>query len=121
MAMDRINGSPLHRLGNVDKLLGNTQDAKGKKAEESAESGPNLAVQPNPADTLEISEAAHRMVDLRRAVDTGREAIENMPEVREDKIALAKKRLEQGYYQSAQVRDEIAQKLGSVFSTLDEL
>nr|MEE4266827.1 flagellar biosynthesis anti-sigma factor FlgM [Candidatus Krumholzibacteria bacterium] len=121
MAMDRINGSPMHRPTGVDKFLGTAQNKPGNKAESGSEAKGNNIAQAKPADTMEISDAAHRLVDLRKAVDTGREAINAMPETREDKIALAKKRLEQGYYNSSQVRDDIAAKLGSVFSHMDEL
>lgn len=120
MAMDRINGSPLHRPGGVDKFLGTAQNNQGKKADET-EASQSSPAKAKPADTMEISDEAHRMVDLRKAVDTGREAMQAMPDIREDKVALAKKRLEQGFYNSSQVRDDIAQKLGAVFSTMDEL
>ena len=121
MAMDKINGSPLIRPGGVDKFLGTARSEKDQNAElEKTENG-NGPPKAKPADTMEISDAAHQMVDLRRAVDTGRTAIEALPETREDKVAEAKKRIHQGFYNSTEVRDKIADHLGSVLSKMDEL
>lgn len=121
MAMDPINGSPMYQPGGVDKFLNSAQENKNKKPAENLDHTSLTSRPAQPADTMEISDAAHRLVELRSAVDTGRNALEALPDVRDDRVALAKKRLEQGFYNSSQVRDEVAVKLGSVFDSMDEL
>ena len=121
MAMDKINGSPLARPGGLEKFLGTARNDKDERAQKAgAETGAN-ARSAKPADTMEISDAAHRLVDLRQAVDTGRNAIEALPDTRADKLEEVKKRIHQGYYNSSEVRDKIAAQLGSVFEEIDKL
>lgn len=121
MAMDKINGSPLIRPGGLDQFLGTARSEKDGKAGVAGAGGSQPAREAKPADTMEISDAAHRLVDLRQAVDTGRDAIQALPEVRQEKVEEARKRLEQGFYHSQAVLDKVAERLGSVFSSMDEL
>lgn len=121
MAMDKINGSPLVRPGGLEKFLGTARSEKDDKADRTGSEGVAATRNAPPADTMEISEAAHRLVDLRQAVETGRKAMEALPEIREDKVEEARKRLAQGYYNSPEVMDKVATKLGSVFEKIDEL
>jgi anti-sigma28 factor (negative regulator of flagellin synthesis) len=122
MAMDRINDQNLIRQGLVDKYKGTqrSKDAgKGGQGQEAAQNNPTRSVKP--ADSVQISEAARKMVDLREAVDTGRTAMENLPEIREDKVAQARQRLEQGFYNSTEVKQEVAGKLSQVIDEMDQL
>ena len=121
MGMDKINGSSLNGTSGLDKFLGTARNAADKKAEANAAEGQASAPKAKPADTMEISDAAHRLVDLRQAVETGRTAIEALPDIRQDRVEEARKRLHQGYYNSPEVRDKIAEQLGSVFQKMDEL
>ncbi len=73
----------------------------------------NLHVAAN-TDHADISDNARKLVDLKKAVDTGRAALELLPEVREDKVAQVKDRLASGFYQSAEVRDNVAARLTSL-------
>lgn len=66
-------------------------------------------------DQAEISTDAHRLVDLRQAVDAGRAALDREVEVRADRIAQVKERLASGFYQSADVRDQVAGRISSLF------
>ncbi len=119
MAMDKINGSPLTQPGILDRFQVN-----GKGKDESERTlGKNNGTHggPAPSDTAEISDNAHQLMDLRAAVDVGRLAIQNAPDVREDKIAEARKRLEQGFYNSPVVQDQVAGVLGNVLTKMDEL
>ena len=61
------------------------------------------------------------MADLRAAVDTGRAALDALPDVRQDKLAEVRDRLDKGYYQSVEVIQTIAEKLGPVLEGMDEL
>jgi len=95
MAMDRINGSPLTNPSILDRFQVN---GKGKEdAEKTQESNNGTSHMPAPADTADISDTAHQLMDLRATVDVGRLAIQKEPDVREDKVEEAKRRLEQGY------------------------
>ena len=119
MAMDNINGSPLMRPGMLDRF-----QVGGKDKKESDKSGEVNSTEQStslPSDRAEISDTAHKLMDLRAAVDVGRAALANEPDVRDDKVAEAKKRLEQGYYNSQVVQDELAGILGKVLGKMDEL
>lgn len=120
MAMNNINNSSLVRPGNLDRYQGTAKSEKDGKAE-NLEQNLGTTQPPKPTDKAEISDAAHRMIDLRQAVDTGRDTIEALPDIREEKVEQAKKRLAQGYYNSLEVQDRIADKLGSVFNKMDEI
>ncbi len=86
-------------------------------------------VQPNLLDKFqvdkkakaEISDTAQKLVDLRAAVDTGRAALEALPDVREEKLAQARQRLQDGHYQSPEVQKKMSGILQGVLSKLDEL
>lgn len=122
MAMDRINSPNLVRQGLVDKYKG-AQKAKDADRDASgagaAEQGAARPAQP--ADSVQISDAARKLVDLREAVDAGRAALGELPEVRDDKIAAARKRLEQGFYNSPEVTQEVAARLSKVMNDMEEL
>lgn len=120
MSMDKINGSPLHRPGMLDRFA-----VSNNKEEETGNSAPVVSGEgrPNPAptDRAEISDTAHQLIDLRAAVDVGRAALQDAPDVREERVALAKKRLEEGYYNSQVVQDRLSGILGNVLNKLDEI
>lgn len=118
MSMDKINGSPLMRPGLLDRFKVDKKDTEGSSEKPSAMNTSNQAA---PADHAEISDTAHQLMDLRAAVDVGRVSLESIPDVREDKVAEAKKRLEQGYYNSQVVQDEVASSLATLFGKMDEL
>ena len=119
MAMDKINSSPLTQPNLLDRFK------VGGKGKEGSEQAPGVHTRaqdgPPPADTAEISDTAHQLMDLRATVDIGRLAIQNEPDVRAEQVAMAKKRLEQGYYNSQKVQDEVAGILSNVFTKMDEL
>jgi len=119
MSMDKINGSPLMRPGLLDRFKVGNKEEKSTDASPSVSSGDRPATRP--ADKAEISDTAHQLMDLRAAVDVGRVALEAIPEVREDRVAEAKKRLEQGYYNSQVVQDKLAGNLAKVLGKIDEL
>ena len=106
MSMDKINGSPLMHPGLLDRFKVDNKETEGSEKPSTLNSGDRPAQ--SPADRAEISDTAHQLVDLRAAVDVGRISLEAIPDVREDKVAEAKKRLEQGYYNSQVVKDEVA-------------
>lgn len=121
MAMDKINGSPYVQPGTLDKFQGPNRSGKKDDTSSGTEVGREAAPSNPPADTVEISDTAHRLMDLRQAVDTGRLALSGLPDVREEKVALARQRLESGYYASDEVRQDVAAKVQGVFKRMDDL
>jgi hypothetical protein len=72
-------------------------------------------------DQADISENARKLADLRKAIHTGRTALVQEPDVRANKLAQVKERLAAGFYQSAEVRDQVAGSLTSMFLQNDLL
>lgn len=118
MAMERINSAPLYRQGLLERFRGS--DARpGNAGQEPAASAGSSAG--GAADKAEISDGARRLVDLRRAVDAGRAALSTLPDVRPEKVAAARERLASGFYQSAAVRETVADRVAGVVEGLDAL
>jgi hypothetical protein len=118
MAMERINGTPLFRQGILERFRGSDTrpGTPGQDAGASAGGAPAGG-----ADKADISDAARRLVDLRRAVDTGRAALASLPDVRPEKVAAARERLATGFYQTAAVRESVADSVAGVVQGLDTL
>lgn len=72
-------------------------------------------------DRAEISPGARDMVDLRAAVDAGLTALDAAPDVRKDRVEMARQRVASGYYQSDEVRGRTAERLQPVLRNLDAL
>ena len=108
------------RPGRLDRFKVDNKEKEESEKSPGVSPGNSTAASA-PADRAEISETAHQLMDLRAAVDVGRTALEGIPDVREDKIAQVKKRLEQGYYNSQVVQDELTSTLANVLGKMDEL
>lgn len=120
MGMQNINGrSPYLRPDLMDQVQANKKKMEENKQPSLASQ--NAALQGPNTDQADISDTAHKLVDLRAAVDVGRAALAELPEVRADKVSLAKERLEQGYYQSPVVQDKMSGLLLNVLGKIDEL
>jgi hypothetical protein len=72
-------------------------------------------------DKVEISTKAHQLNDLRNDVESGREALDRVPEIRHNRVAEVRARLDRGYYNSLEVRGQVAEKLNEVARTLEAL
>lgn len=118
MAMDKINGSPLLRQGLLDRFRGTERggSAQGLGGGTVAD-GPAGAA----TDKAEISEAAHRLVDLKQAVDVGRRAVAALPDVRAERVSAARERLATGFYHSVEVRQSVADRVAGVINSLDNM
>ncbi len=85
-----------------------------RRAERSEARRPEHAARPERsgeaarADSVELSEEGRQVQDLRGRLT---EAARAMPEVREDRVAQARARLEAGEYDSEGVRRQIADRL----------
>ena len=118
MAMEKINGSPLLRQGILDRFRGAERGANQAGADPGSIADPNLG---STADKADISDAARRLIDLRQAVDVGRRALADLPDVRPEKVAAARERLATGFYNSVEVREAIAERVAGVVAGLDNL
>ena len=120
MAMNNINGSQPYSPSLVDKFAG-TPQAQERAGEAVADKDKATARQLRSGDKAEISDAARNLMDLRQAIDAGRAAMEALPDIRQDKVDEAKTRLDQGYYNSVEVRDQVAERLQRVIEDMDQL
>ncbi len=118
MAMDKINGSPLLRQGILDRFRGAERGAGQAGTNPGAVTDPSTGPT---ADKADISDAARRLIDLRQAVDAGRRALAELPDVRPEKVAAARERLATGFYNSVEVRDAVAERVAGVIAGIDGL
>ncbi|MFH1844485.1 MAG: flagellar biosynthesis anti-sigma factor FlgM [bacterium] len=122
MAMNNID-RPSHVqpgiLEQFQKSAGKTrrQNETGSPDDGTLNVGPGSA----PADRAEISENARKLEDLSTLHKAGQRAMESVPDVRQDRIAQARERLESGYYNSDEVRQDVAGRLGAVLKKLETL
>jgi hypothetical protein len=121
MVMERING--FSKLGR--SLLDRFQGSAPPDAKEAAASREvRNAGHERPAgsqDTAEISPQAHRLMALRQAMESASEVLASLPEVREDRVAAVRARLDKGFYNSVEVRTRVAERLELVARKLEVL
>ncbi len=120
MAMNPINHSPQLRQGVIDAFQGTQRRDQGAVEEAGGGNG-RPAASRAPTDRAEISETAHKLVELRRALDGGRAAAAEEPDMRDDKLAKVRERLAQGYYNSVEVRDKVAGGVDQVIQGMEKL
>jgi hypothetical protein len=118
MAMDKINGSPLLRQSILDRFRGTERSGSGAAASGGAAAD---GIAGATTDKAEISDAAHRLVDLKQAVDVGRRAVAALPDPRPEMVAAARERLATGFYHSVEVRQTVADRVAGVINSLDNL
>lgn len=86
------NAQIIQRLKNVDRSSGQAEEA-GRTA--------------SSADEVNISSDARLAQTLNRAM----KAIDETPEVRENKVAEVEEKLENGFYDSDEVMDDVAEQV----------
>jgi len=121
MVMDRINSFTNLSKGLLDRFQKSdrTDAPDGQPTPVIGSSGHDHRA--TPADTADISPKAHRLIALRHAMDSGREALEELPEVRQDRVDQVRARLDRGYYNSIEVRTRVAERLNDVAGNLEDL
>ena len=89
--------------------IGPVQEPAGKPVNKP-EVKPQQNIEPFQAgsDTTEIGKVSQ---DDSRSLEGAKLVIETLPEVRADKVELARQRLTEGYYDKPEVRDAIAEKM----------
>lgn len=72
-------------------------------------------------EKLEISASAHKVAEMRSLVEAGRCRLEAEPEVRADRVAEARRRLDAGVYATTEARQRTAEQLSPVLRDLSRL
>jgi hypothetical protein len=120
MVMDRINS-----FSSLSRELVNR--FKGADPGESLNAVPTETApgqsgeRPARTDRVDISPKAHRLIALHNAMEAGRRALESVPEVRQDRVAEARARLDRGFYNSVEVRNRVAERLNDVAQKMEEI
>lgn len=115
MTLNRIAGSGLnqpHKIGQYSKTL--EQRRPGHHDLGNVEPSPEKSVPQG--DLADISPQARRHLERHRLIHAGLIALEQTPDVRAGKLAQVRRRLADGFYRSTEVRDQVARRLGELFS-----
>ncbi len=121
MVMDKING-----FTNLSKGLLERFQRSGPADSPDPESSGKVGATGHdrkavPTDTAEISPKAHRLIALRHALDSGHKAVDELPEVRQDRVEQVRARLNKGYYNSVEVRTRVIERLEAVARNMEDL
>ena len=121
MSMDKINGSSVLRQGILDNTRQSERiDDQNKKADQAA--GPAPSALPGlTGDKAVISDLAHRLMEMRQAMEVGYAALEALPEFRQEKVDQARDLLSQGSVDSEAAGGKIADGVAKVFKGMDSL
>ena len=118
MSTNKIN-RPLNMQPN---LLQNFQPAgrpDGRKdaaaPDGAAASGAEAA---RPTEKLEISENARKLTEMRELLAAGRAALAREPEIREENVAQARRRIAEGFYDQPAARSEAAANIAATLETI---
>ncbi len=82
-----------------------------RKVENAKKSDSAAKVNPTPADKSEFSAGAQRLSSTKANADIVSAQIAGQPEIREDKVAEVRKKIESGFYNSPEFIDKLADKL----------
>ncbi len=116
--MNKIDGSNLLPPRQLDQSSG-SQQKKGTDPARTAEDSAPARSWVN-GDSAVISDKARKLMSMRHAYDAGMDAIGREPDLREEKLAQVRLRLEQGFYQSSEVRDRISDGVLKAIEGMDE-
>ena len=120
MSTEKIQGSSLQQQQALQRF---------QRVRREAEQSPRSEVEPETAsargaeagEKLEISDRARRIQDLRAAVEAGRTALAEAPELREEAVSRARRHLDAGALSTAEARDVTAARLQGVMERLHRL
>ncbi|HEX7511285.1 MAG TPA: flagellar biosynthesis anti-sigma factor FlgM [Chitinivibrionales bacterium] len=100
------------RISAIHELL-NTEAKKveGAKKAESSSKGKSF-----PVDKTEFSSKAQRLNDTKAQIDSISSKIAAEPDIRTEKVAEVKEKIKNGYYETADFVDKLADKLLNDFN-----
>lgn len=106
-------GSLLRRL---------TQSGSGRAGAPAAGKGDaGRPVAQSAGDSLVLSTAARREAQMQGELEAARQALNALPEVRQERVAQARARLDSGVYETNEVRGVVAGRLEAVLRRLGNL
>jgi anti-sigma28 factor (negative regulator of flagellin synthesis) len=121
MAMHNIGRPPQVQPGALERFRKQAAGATRDKETAAAGSATRTDSQAVAGERLEISDQARKLESMRRALLAGRRAYEEAPEVRPERLAEVRARLDSGVYETQEVRQTVADRLGAVLRKLDAL
>ena len=120
MSMNKIDGSQLTPSRQLDSFEGTARSNKTDSEKNSHAGGVTAEKATKTGDTAEISEKAKQLMALRQAYDSGLESVAKLPDVRAEKLEAVRARLDEGYYNSTEVREKVADGVLEAFRGIDE-
>jgi len=122
MAMNNIGRPSQVQPGILEQFQKSAGKTRRQNETDSPDDG-KLKVGPGsvPADRAEISENARKLEDMSQMYKAGQRALETVPDIRQDRVTQARERLESGYYNSDEVRQDVSGRLGAVLKKLETL
>ena len=121
MSLNRIDGSQLNQSRQLDSFEGTARSNKANSEQEIPAKGVASDSKAKTGDTVEISDKAKQLMAMRQVYDDGLESVEKVPDVRAEKLELVRARLDEGFYNSSEVRDKVADGVLDAFHGIDEV
>ncbi len=87
----------------LQKMAGNKSASKPEKSERKS-------------DSVSVSKEAKDISSTKASAETTSRRIEALPDVRADKVAEVKERIQNGFYDTEKFRSELAEKLIKTFN-----
>ena len=119
MAMNKIDGSQFVQPHQLDKYT--RADAHSTAATRQRETAPTTGQEGRAQDQAVISDNARKLMELRETMHVGHEALATSPEVRADRLAKVRQRLATGFYNSLDVHQAVAGRVGAVIDKIDSI
>lgn len=119
MAMNKIDGFPFAQPHQLDKYT--RADARSTAATRAQGTPPSTAAAEPTQDHLTISDKALKLMELRDILQAGREALATMSDLPSDRMDRIRERLATGYYNSLDVQQAVAGRVGAVIDTIETL
>lgn len=119
MAMNKIDGSQFVQPHQLDKYT--RADAHSTAATRHQAAAPSTEQGNRTQDQAVISDNARKLMELRETMHVGHEALSASPEVRADRLAKVRERLATGFYNSLDVHQEVAGRVGAIIDKIDSI
>lgn len=117
MSLNKIPPS----AANQSQLIEHYQKAQEQRRNSRTEPGQSGQGQERVpgGDQAEISSQAYKTAALNRLLAAGRQALGPEPEVRHERLDEVRQRLDEGFYDSAAVREQVAARIGKIILASD--
>ena len=119
MAMNKIDGSQFVQPHQLDKYT--RADAHNNAATRHHEAAPSTGRADRTQDQAVISDNARKLMELRETMHAGHKALAASPEVRAERLATVRERLATGFYNSLDVHQAVAGRVGAIIDKIDSI